>query len=370
MSLPPLTPALESHDIAQWLATDDPEALATLWQTADQERRLHLGDQVHFRGLIEISNYCVRQCGYCGLRAGNRSLLRYRMPVDEIVTTAHEAVRFGYGTVVLQAGEDEAHTDTWVADLIQRIKAETNLVVTLSLGERLPHELERWRKAGADRYLLRFETSDPELYARIHPGRPGRPGRPKDRFTLLKTLGELGYEVGSGAMIGIPGQSYAALALDILRFRELDLDMIGVGPFIAHPDTPLGQLCPGHAAAGEPEGAKLDLSQQQVPADEATTYKVIALTRILCPRANMPATTALATLNKANGRELALARGANVLMPNLTPVGYRAHYEIYPNKVCIAESGSDCDACMHRRVTKIGRTAGRGRGSAPGRSER
>ena len=279
------------------------------------------------------------------------------MGQDEILACAESAVALGYGTVVLQSGEDPGIRADWMSDLIRQIKAATPLAVTLSLGERTDDELAAWREAGADRYLLRFETSNRVLYDRIHPAR----GTVRsDRLAILETLRRLGYEVGSGVMIGIPGQSYDDLARDIELFRELDLDMIGVGPWLSHPDTPLADP---HQWLSLAEG-------EQVPNDELTTYKVIALARLACPRANIPATTALATINRGNGRELGLARGANVIMPNLTPPEYRAFYEIYPNKACIAETADECGRCIRRRVESIGRTVGVGRGDSPNRVER
>jgi len=210
-------------------------------------------------------------------------------------------------------------------------------------------ELRAWREAGADRYLLRFETSNSELFARMHPPRPGQ--RPS-RMEVLRQLGPLGYEVGSGVMIGIPGQSYEDLERDLELFRELDLDMIGVGPFIAHPATPFGKLA-------------LPSGPDQVPATEEMTYKVVALARLLCPDANIPSTTALATLNIEQGRELGLQRGANVVMPNMTPPNYRVYYEIYPAKACIRETADLCNRCITSRIRKLGRTIGQGPGESP-----
>jgi biotin synthase len=309
-----------------------------------------VGDDVFLRGLIEISNVCARQCHYCGIRSGNARLERYRMAAGEILACARQARDLGYGTVVLQAGEDPALDRHWVERLVRGIKAETGLAVTLSLGERGEDELAAWKAAGADRYLLRFETSSPSLFAAIHP--PSADGRPCDRPALLRTLRRLGYEIGSGFLIGIPGQHYADLARDILLCRELDLDMIGVGPFIGHPDTPLGRAVP----SGHPD---------QVPATELMTYKTLALARLACADANLPSTTALATLNLANGRELGLRRGANILMPNLTPPKYRVLYEIYPAKACIRETAEQCHACLGQRIHQLGRRVGRGNGSAP-----
>jgi biotin synthase len=306
-----------------------------------------VGSAVHLRGLIEISNHCVRQCAYCGLRSGNTALERYRMDAGKILAAAHQAVAYGFGTVVLQAGEEPGITAVWMADVIHRIKAETPLAVTLSLGERSASDLEAWRLAGADRYLLRFETSDRALFDRVH---PGLNGSRSDRMAILGRLRALGYEVGSGTLLGLPGQSFESVATDLLLFRALDLDMIGVGPFIPHPATPLGRA--PSAATGA----------AQVPADELMVYRVLALARILCPEANIPSTTALATINRANGRELGLLRGANVVMPNLTPLPYRRLYEIYPAKACLDESGDACAACLPARIAAIGRQVGRGPG--------
>ena len=348
-----------THDeIANWLRETDPPRLDQLWQDADRARQENVGGDVHLRGLIELSNHCVRLCGYCGLRAGNRRLKRYRMSEEEILACAKKAVDFGYGTVVLQSGEDPDITCSWMENIVRRIKSETPLAITLSLGERDDDELTAWRRAGANRYLLRFETCNRQLYEQIHP--PRRQHQRCDRIAMLDTLRGLGYEVGSGVMIGIPGQTYDDLAGDIELFARLDLDMIGVGPYLPHPDTPLGAL-------GEQPSTP---ATEQVPGDELMTYKVVALARLMCPAANIPSTTALATLNSASGRELGLVRGANVIMPNLTPVKYRALYEIYPGKVCISETADDCQACINGRIRSLGRQVGSGPGDSPNFSER
>lgn len=347
---------MQKKDYIDWLICEDEEKLANLWKQADEIREQRVGNPVHLRGLIEISNNCTRECHYCGIAAGNEQLERYRMPEEEIMACVREAVDYHYGTVVLQAGEDFGITKEWMSGLIRRIKAETHLAVTLSLGERSDEELVAWKEAGADRYLLRFETSNRALYDRIH---PPLAGEESDRIALLKRLREIGYEIGSGVMIGIPGQTYEDLANDILTFKELNLDMIGVGPYISHAGTPLGR-----------DEAELKASpEEQVPNTEAMTYKVIALARIACPDANIPSTSALATLNTATGRELGLARGANIVMPNLTPKKYRAMYEIYPAKACIDETAADCRACMHRRILSIGRAVGSGRGDSPNKGK-
>ena len=252
--------------------------------------------------------------------------------------------------MVLQSGEDDGLATAWVADVVRRIRAETPLAVTLSLGERPEADLAAWREAGADRYLLRFETANRALYDRIH---PPRPGRRSDRLAILRTLRDLGYQIGSGVMVGIPGQTVDDLADDLETFRALDLDMIGLGPYLAHPATPLGRRPPGGADA------------DQAPNTQAMTCKMLALARLLCPRANIPSTTALATLNPEGGRKSGLRRGANVVMPNLTPTRRRALYAIYPGKVCAREDPVTYHARLMEMLRRLGRTAGAGRGDSP-----
>jgi biotin synthase len=412
---------MQHNEILTWLRETDSTRLADLWRLADQTRQKFVGGEVHLRGLVELSNYCVRLCGYCGLRAGNLSLKRYRLSDEEVLDCARKAVEFGYGTVVLQAGEDPELTCQRIAGLVRQIKADTPLAVTLSLGERKEEELAAWREAGADRYLLRFETSNRELFERIHPPRKSEkqedrhsclsksveplPSRqeclpscckgdspifaetkigtvPHPRMAILAALRRLGYEVGSGVMIGIPGQTYDDLAEDVEWFGRLNLDMIGVGPYLPHPNTPLGNASQtgmsglldcqtGMSGLDCQTGMSGLLAEgEQVPAGEEMTYKVIALARLVCPRANIPATTALATVNRRDGRELGLVRGANVVMPNLTPTQYRALYEIYPDKACIAETGEACHNCLSRRIESLGRQSGRGRGDSPNRETR
>ncbi len=337
-------------EIEQWLRETDEQKLETLWAAADAVRKEHVGNEVHLRGLIEVSNYCVRRCAYCGLGADNKDLSRYRMNADEIYACAEEAAGYGYGTVVMQAGEDYGIKTDWLADIVKRIKDTLPLAVTLSMGERPYEDLKCWRDAGANRYLLRFETSDTELYKLIH---PALPKQTTDRFEILHQLQGLGYETGSGVMIGIPGQTFRTLANDIDTFRQYDMDMIGVGPYIANPTSPLEQ-----------NGVDLEIAAgDQVENTEMMTYKVVALTRLVCPEANIPSTTALATINKKSGRELGLSRGANVVMPNVTPVEYRSKYEIYPGKACLNETAKQCQGCLAARIASIGRTVGKGQGS-------
>lgn len=337
-------------EIVNYIRTKDDQIMTNLWAESDQIRRTHVGDEIHLRGLIEISNYCARRCAYCGIQAGHSAIERYRMTSAEIMACVHQIVSLGYGTVVMQSGEDYGISAESMASIIRKIKSETPLAITLSLGERPISDMALWKKAGADRYLLRFETSDPDLYKRIHP--PLRTSEsPQHRIGLLTQLRSLGYEIGSGIMIGIPGQTMESLAHDILLFKSLDLDMIGVGPYIPNPESPLQKDFDGQH------------HPDQAPNSEEMTYKVIALARLVCPDANIPSTTALATINQQQGRELGLMRGANVVMPNVTPTRYRSQYAIYPGKACIHEEALDCSQCIKRRIESMGRTIGRGKGS-------
>jgi biotin synthase len=334
-------------EIESWLRERDPVRLDELWRRADEVRREAVGDGVHLRALVEVSNHCVESCHYCGLRAGNRRVPRYRMSSEEILACAGRAAALGFGTLVLQAGTDPGLRAGWVAELVRRVKGEHGLAVTLSLGERAEEELAAWREAGAERYLLRFETSNAALYRRVH---PDRPGRPSDRLRQLRRLRELGYEVGTGMLVGLPGQTWPDLAADLLLLAELEADMIGLGPFVPHPDTPLG--APSAAAGVE------------VPADVETACKSVALARLLCPLSNIPATTALATLDPAAGRSAALRRGANVLMPNLTPPAYRRLYEIYPGKASLPAEGEQDLAALAAELARLGRVVAAGPGTS------
>ena len=343
---------MTKNEILQWLKETDPGRLADLWEKADQVRKENVGDEVHLRGLIEASNICVRQCRYCGINAAQgQQIPRYRMTVEEMQGCVKLAVKFGYGTIVVQAGEDYGLTKEMVAGFIRWVKDNTELAITLSLGERSEVDFIAWHESGADRYLLRFETSDPELYRNIHP--PVKGQKHVDRFEVLRQLKAIGYETGSGVMVGIPGQSYDILANDILSFQELGLHMIGIGPYISHPDTSLGR--------GD-DILEID-NDQQVPSSQEMTCKVLALTRIICPQTNLPSTTALSTLSES-GREQGLNCGGNIIMPNITPIEYRKLYEIYPAKSCINEDAEHFHDQIRERIESIGRKVGRGRGDS------
>ncbi|MCX7982603.1 MAG: [FeFe] hydrogenase H-cluster radical SAM maturase HydE [Syntrophales bacterium] len=337
---------MNEKEILAWLREEDPARLERLWREADCVRAKNVGDQVHLRGLIELSNICVRKCAYCGINAGNKNLIRFRMTEEEIRSAARLACELNLGSVILQSGEDYGFTKEKISRIIKLIKQETPLAVTLSLGERSLNELTAWREAGADRYFLRFETSNRSLYNRLH---PPLPGKTSDRIFLLQKIKELGYETGSGIMIGLPGQTYIDIARDILLFRELDLDMIGVGPYIPHPATPLAQ----EVGKAYPD---------QVPNTSLMTWKVIALTRLVCPESNIPSTTALATINKMEGYFGGLKRGANVVMPDLTPAKYRILYEIYPGKASFGEDIQGAIQKFKEQLIEMGRPPGTGPG--------
>lgn len=305
-----------------------------LFSLADKIRKENVGDEVHLRGLIEFSNICKRACKYCGLRCENKDIDRYRIEPDDIIFYAQKAVDMGYKTIVLQSGEDEYYSRELLCKIIKGIKT-LDVALTLSIGERCFDDYKAFKDCGADRYLIRIETTDKELYKKMHPHMSF-----ENRVRCLKDLGKLGYEVGTGCLVGLPGQTIESLANDILFFKEINADMVGIGPFIAHPHTPLKDCLNG---------------------DFTLALKVMALTRILLKNINIPATTAMETLNQ-NGRIIALQSGANVVMPNVTTTEYRAKYEIYPNKICINENPAQCFNCVSGKIRSIGRSVSTGYG--------
>lgn len=299
-----------------------------LFEYADKIRKKYVGDEVHLRGLIEFSNICKRTCKYCGLRSFNKKIQRYRLMPDEIINHAKHGAELGYKTIVLQSGEDEFFDALKLADIIKKIK-EFNVAVTLSVGEMSTDEYKLLKNAGADRYLLRIETTDKNLYKKLHPNMDF-----ENRLRCLYDIKNLGFELGTGCLVGLDGQSIESLADDILFFKEIGADMIGIGPFISHPDTPLKD---------SPNGSFI------------LSLKVMAIVRILLKNINIPATTAMETLNP-NGRIIALQSGANVVMPNITNIEYRSKYEIYPNKICVSERPEQCRVCIENKIKSINRT--------------
>lgn len=296
---------LSREKILLLLSSTDEEENQLLLSEADRVRQNAVGDEVHLRAIVEFSNYCVQNCLYCGLRRDNHELVRYRMSPAEIVEVAIKAKTQGFQTVVLQSGEDSWFTGDRLAGVIQKIKEQADLAITLSVGERTYADYWAWKKAGADRYLLKYETTSPALFKNLRPERDLA-----DRLKALGSLQELGYEVGSGNMVGLPGQTNEDLAADIQLFCKMDFDMIGIGPFIAHPQTPLARVVNGELGK---------------------VLKVLAITRIVTKDTNLPATTATGIVQD-KGQQEALLSGANVIMLNVTPSAYRKHYQIYPGK--------------------------------------
>ena len=281
-----------------------------LFDAADQVRKKYVSDAVQLRGLIEFTNICKNNCLYCGLRRDNKNLVKYRLTHEQILDFATKAKSFGYKTIVLQGGEDDYYTVDKIISIIKDIKA-LGLALTLSIGEKTYDEYKAFRDAGADRYLLRIETTNKKLYEELDPGMSH-----EYRLNCLRDLKKLGYEVGTGVMVGLPNQTIESYADDILFFKEINADMLGIGPFIPNEDTPLANCV----------GRELIMS-----------LKVMAITRLLLPDINIPATTAMESLNK-NGRLMALQSGANVVMPNVTEGEYRKYYALYPGKICTGDT--------------------------------
>ena len=326
--------AQKSHSLARdeivfLLSLPEP---APLFRAADEVRRQFVGDGVYLRALVEFSNFCKNDCLYCGIRRSNAAAQRYRMTPDAIFQTARRAADYGYKTVVLQSGEDVWFDVPRMRELIGRLK-QLGLAVTLSLGEKTREEYAAYRQAGADRYLLRIETTDKALYEKMDPGMSW-----ENRARCLRDLKDLGYEVGSGSLVGLPGQTVESLADDLLFFQTLPVDMAGIGPFIPHPQTPL---------AAETVQGHFELS-----------LKMMAVMRLLLPDINIPATTAMETLHP-RGRLLALSCGANVIMPNVTDENVCKNYELYPGK---PHPGAQAARQWEALLQSIGRTVSDGYG--------
>jgi biotin synthase len=325
---------LTREEIHRLLGLSEADARKTLFPAADAARLTCVGNDVFLRGIIEFSNHCAQDCLYCGLRHSNARLGRYRMMDAEVLAAARRIHQEGIGTVVLQSGEDGFFTQVRLCSLVEKIKMETGLAITLSVGERSREDYRAFREAGADRYLLKYETTAADLYRSLRPGR-----HLADRLQALTDLRELGYEVGTGNMVGLPGQSPEILVDDLLLLKSLDADMLGIGPFLPHPHTPLASSPPGSLFM---------------------TLKALAVARILTKTTNIPATTALGTLDPY-GRLRALEGGANVVMPDFTPPAYRSYYEIYPGR----EDAMDLTAFLRRLcsdIDKVGRKIGKGGG--------
>ncbi len=333
------------RDIESLLALDNPADIEQLRGAAYDTATREVGDEVYYRGLIELSNICSRNCLYCGIRSGNKVVERYSLDLPTVVETAIWAAHAGYGSCVLQAGErqDEKFI-SFIEECIRVIKRQTisetlpqGLGITLSLGEQTADTYHRWRAAGAHRYLLRIETSSPELFARIHPADQSL----TSRLQALNDLAETGFQVGTGVMIGLPGQTIADLAADIRFFTDHDIDMIGMGPYIT-------------AAGNSMQDAEMMEQGRLVQ----LAMNMIAVTRLVLRDVNIAATTALETLVD-DGRERGISFGANVIMPNLTPLAVRTKYQLYDGKPGLDECGEDTATRLERGITSVGRRIGR-----------
>ncbi|MBR3045910.1 MAG: [Oscillospiraceae bacterium] len=318
---------LTDSEILTFLREPQPEQ--ELFAAADAERRKWYGDAVFLRGLIEFTNYCKNNCYYCGIRAGNSHAERYRLTNEQILDCCKEGYALGYRTFVLQGGEDPYYTDDKICELVSAIAAQhPDCRITLSIGEKPRESYQRYYDAGARRYLLRHETASPEHYRMLHPESMSL----ENRKRCLCDLKAIGYQVGSGFMIGSPYQTPENLLADIRFLQELQPAMIGVGPYITHTETPF---------ADQPSG------------DLHLSLKIIALLRLLFPKALIPATTAFGSMHP-QGRELALKAGGNVMMPNLSPTAVRKLYDLYENKICTGEEATQCKGCLERRIQSAG----------------
>ena len=332
---------LSAQEYGALLENNDPEVLHFLQREAQRAAVREFGRGIFIRGLLEISNHCRNNCLYCGIRAANTAVRRYRLGKEEILRRCAEGYALGFRTFVLQGGEDPQQTDDWVEDLVRSLhETFPDCAITLSLGEKREDALCRFRLAGADRYLLRHETFDPEHYASLHPAGMSR----ERRLECLHSLKKLGYQTGTGMMVGSPYQTTANLVGDLLFIQEFRPQMIGIGPFVHHPGTPLATF---------PDGS-VEL-----------TLKLISILRLMNPRALIPATTALATL-APDGRREGILAGANVVMPNLTPVRYRGDYSLYEGKAADGAESAEGLEELRAELAAIGYTTNPGRGDYTG----
>jgi len=326
-------------ELLHLIKTENKDEIESLFAKARKVRETYYGKSVFIRGLIEITNYCKNDCYYCGIRCSNLKLERYRLSIKTILDCCRKGDKLGIKTFVLQGGEDPWFTAERVTEIISEIKKEfSNHVITLSLGERTAADLEKFFRVGANRYLLRHETACEEHYAGLHPASQTL----SNRKSVLQTLKKIGYSVGSGFMVGTPGQSYESLLADLRYLEELQPQMVGIGPFLPQKDTPLGKEAPGN----------LNLC-----------LKMISLTRILLPFSLIPATTAMETI-APNGRELALNTGANVVMLNLTPILEKKLYAIYDNKTSIKSEAAEGFYQLKEKIINTGFIPDMSRGDA------
>jgi len=330
--------------IIQALESEGEERLSLFAQAAKVKEQ-HVGNVVYFRGLIEYSNICAKNCYYCGIRRGNRMVKRYTIAENEVLAAAEFAFKNGYGSVVLQSGEQYSRSFiNTITRLVSGIKKLSGgaLGITLSCGEQTNETYRSWFQAGAHRYLLRVESADEGFYSSLHPN--DKLHQYQRRLQCLADLKEIGYQVGTGVMIGLPGQTTAQMANDLLFMKQIDVDMVGMGPYIEHQQTPLTQK-----------------SHLLLPLQQRFDYalKMIAILRIIMPDINIAAATAMQAIDKL-GREKAVKAGANIIMPNITPGAFRDEYNLYENKPCTDDSAEDCKTCLEARVGITDHTIGYG----------
>lgn len=329
---------LDKEELIYLLQKINDDNKKILIEAANKIRKERYGNKVYMRGLIEFTNYCKRNCKYCGIRADNRKLERYRLTNEEIIQCVKNGKEIGYSTYVLQGGEDSYFDDEKVVEIVKAIKSIYPYdAVTLSIGERSYESYKKMYDAGADRYLLRHETASKKLYESLHPD-----GDYDNRIKCLWNLKEIGYQVGAGFMVGLPGQTTEDLVEDLLFIKKLEPHMCGIGPFIPHKDTPYR-------------------SEERGRLDDVIT--MLAITRLLLPNVLLPATTALGSISD-KGREMGIKAGANVVMPNLSPVNVRDKYSLYNNKICTGDEAAECRICIENRINNIGFEIDLGRGDS------
>lgn len=320
---------LSAPEFAVLIEGRDEETAKLLAEKAVRQRQKYYGNDVYIRGLVEFTNYCKNDCYYCGIRCSNRNAQRYRLTKEEILDCCREGYGLGFRTFVLQGGEDPWYTPERIEDLVRSIKrAHPDCAVTLSVGEQPREVYQSWFEAGADRYLLRHETANLFHYRTLHPERMTL----ENRMRCLWDLKEIGYQVGCGFMVGSPGQNAQCIAEDLLFIRRLQPHMVGIGPFIPQKDTPFGTE----------QAGTLDL-----------TVYLLSIIRLMLPDVLLPATTALGTIHP-RGRELGIAAGANICMPNLSPRAVRKKYALYDNKICTGDEAAECVQCLRRRIESVG----------------
>lgn len=320
---------LDREALELLLTTEDGALKEYLAAKARETAQRIYGNCVYIRGLIEFTNYCKNDCYYCGIRRSNDCAERYRLSEEEILSCCKNGYELGFRTFVLQGGEDGFYTDERICEMVSEIKRRyPDCAVTLSIGERERESYEAFFKAGADRYLLRHETADEAHYKKLHPEEMSF----QHRMQCLTELKEIGYQTGCGFMVGSPYQTFDTLYEDLQFIRELQPEMVGIGPFIPQKDTPFGKMQAG--------------TMEQ-------TLRLLSIIRLLHPSVLLPATTALGTIHP-KGRELGILAGANVVMPNLSPVAVREKYKLYDNKICTGDEAAECRYCMERRMESIG----------------